>query len=136
MKKGKLVKPKFPIEYRILITPRYKEREKEMVTAVVMRTVNEFTNFRYEIVVEPKLEDHLLRLNIHGLRAPQVTLPGSGPAIFEVEYNNLHGMYDVVVSKLDREENAFSVNISNDNIVVEKSPRKKFVEIVTNEIDW
>ena len=136
MNKGKRVKPKFPIEYRVLITPRFKERETEPVTMIALRTVNEFTNFRYEIVVLPEISDHTIKLNIHGLRAPQVSLPGSGPAIFETEYNNLDGIYDVVVSKPDHEENNFSVSISKDHIIVEKSPRNKFVEIVTSEEEW
>ncbi len=136
MKKGKRVKPKFPIEYRVLVMPRYKEREKETVTVIALRTVHEFTNFRYEIVVDPKLVERTIRLNIHGLRAPQVTLPGSGPAIFETEYSNLHGTYQIVVSKLDREENVFCVNISDKTIVVEQAPEEKFVEMVTSEPEW
>ncbi len=136
MKKGKRVKPKFPIEYRVLVMPRYKEREKETVTVIALRTVNEFTNFRYEIVVDPKLIDHTIRLNIHGLRAPQVTLPGSGPAIYETEYPNLHGTYRIVVSKLDREENVFCVFISENKIVIEQTPEEKFVEMVTSEQEW
>lgn len=136
MKKGKRVKPKFPIEYRVLITPFYKEREKETVTRVALRTVNEFTNFLYEIVVHPELSDRTIRLNIHGLRAPQVTLPGTGPAVYETEYKDLDGSYEVVVSKLDREENSFTVQISKDGVVVEKSPKIKFSEIVTNAEEW
>ena len=136
MKKGKRIKLKFPIEYRLLITPKYKEREKETVTLVALRTVNEFTNFLYEIVVVPEFSDRTLRLNIHGLRAPQVTLPGSGPAKFRSEYNNLHGRYTVIVSKLNREENSYEVSVSKESVVIEKSPRKKFVDLVTNEDEW
>lgn len=136
MKKGKRIKPKFPIEYRVLITPRYKEREKTVVTRVALRTVNEFSNFRYEIVVAPELQDRSLRLNIHGLRAPQVSLPGSGPAVYETEYPDLHGEYDIVVSKLDREENTFGVTITDQHVTLERSPRKKFVEVVTEESEW
>jgi hypothetical protein len=136
MKKGKRVKPVFPIEYRLLITPAYKEREKEIVTRLVLHTVKEFTNFRYEIVVEPKLTDHTLRLKIHGLRAPQVTLPGSGPATYETEYRNLNGQYSIVVSKLDREENSFDVAISDNRIIVEAAPEQRFIEIITSEEEW
>ncbi len=136
MKKGKRVKPKFPIEYRVLITPQYHEREKETFTLIALRTVSEFTNFRYEIVVHPSIEDHTIRLNIQGLRAPQVSLPESGPAVFETEYNNLSGQYDVIISKLGREENVFSISISDAQVIVEKSPRKKFVEVVTTRDEW
>src|SRR5436309_13245213 len=130
MKKGKRVKPKFPIEYRLLITPRFKDREKVIVTHVELRTVNEFTSFHYEIVVKPDLAGTVLRLNIHGLRAPQVSLPGSGPATFAIEYPNLKGHYTVIVSKLDHEENTFFVDISPGGVIVKKSPQSKFVDVV------
>ena len=136
MKKGKRIKPKFPIEYRLLITPKYNERKKETVTLVALRTVNEFSNFRYELVVEPELTNNTLRLHIHGIRAPRLTLPESGPATFQMEYTNFKGIYTVIVTKLDQEENTFSVRISNENVTLEQSPNKMFVEIVTNEEDW
>lgn len=136
MKQGKRVKPKVPIEYRVLIAPRYKERQKETVTIIALRTVNEFTNFHYEIVVSPEISDHTIKLNILGLRAPQITLPGSGPATFEAEYKNLNGQYNIIISKLDRAENHFSVVISNERITVEESPKNTFVEIVTSEKEW
>ncbi len=136
MKKGKRIKPRFPIEYRVLITPKYKEHEKTIVTRVALRTVNEFSNFRYEIVVVPELQDRSLRLNIHGLRAPQVSLPGAGPAVYETEYADLRGPYEIVISKLDREENSFGVTISDRQVTLERAPKKKFVEVVTDENEW
>ena len=136
MKKGKRVKPKFPIEYRLLITPKQGEREKETVILVALRTVNEFKNFLYEIVVEPRLADRTVRLDIHGLRAPQVTIPGTGPAKFMTEFKDLHGIYSVAVSKPNGEENLYKVNISNTEVIIEESPNKKFVDLVTNEEEW
>ncbi|MBI1806167.1 MAG: hypothetical protein HYR76_03835 [Ignavibacteria bacterium] len=136
MRQGKRVKPKFPIEYRVLITPRFKEQEKEIVTHVAIRTVSEFTSFRYQIVVETNVSDRTIRLSIQGLRAPQVTLPATGPAVFETEFKNLSGTYTVIISKLDRDMNEFSISISDRSVTVKKSPKKKFAEIVTNEEDW
>jgi len=73
---------------------------------------------------------------VRGLRAPQVTIPGSGPAVFRKEFPELFGKYTIIVEKLDDEENAFSVNISKEKVVVEKSPRVRFTDIVTNEEEW
>lgn len=136
MKKGKRVRPVFPIEYRLLVTPRYKEREKHYVALIGLRTVNEFSSFRYEIIVESKLKGKTLRLDVHGLRAPQVTIPGSGPAVFRKEFPDLFGRYTIIVEKLDKEENAFTVNISKEKAVVEKSPKTRFTDIVTSEEEW
>ena len=136
MKQGKRVKPKFLIEYRLLIVPKYKEREEKTVTLFALRTVTEFTSFRYDIVVETELAGRTLRLSIHGLRAPQVSIPGTGPAVFEAEFEKLRGTYAVVVSKLDREENNFSVQISGEKVTVKESPGDTFIELVTNREEW
>jgi hypothetical protein len=136
MKKGKRVKPKFPIEYRVLMTQQRSEREKRMMTLVAIRTTIEFNNFLYEIIVEPILEDRTLHLKIHGLRAPQVTIPGTGPAKYSTTFGDLNGTYAVIIAKPNGEENAFEIHVTNKHIVVEKSPRKRFVDLVTKEEEW
>jgi hypothetical protein len=136
MKKGKRVKPKFPIEYRLLMVRRMSERDKTMETFVALRTTLEFRNFLYEIIVEPIAAEQTLHLKIHGLRAPQVTIPGTGPAKFSATFGDLHGRYEVIITKPNGEENAFTVHIANDHVEVEKGPRKKFADLVTREEEW
>ena len=136
MKKGKRVKVVFPIEYRLLVTPVYKEREKQTVTLFGLRTINEFSNFHYEIIVEPTVADRTIRLDIRGLRAPVVTIPGSGPAVFRHEFPDLHGTYSLIVRKLDKQENSFSINITNERITVKESVDHHFIDVVTNPEEW
>jgi hypothetical protein len=136
MKMGKKIKPVLPIEYRLLISPFYKEREKQTVILIALRTISEFTNFKYEIVVQESIVDKTINLNISGLRAPQVSLPNIGPALFEKEYTSLKGTYNVHVAKLGREMNKFVVDISTKKVVVKQSPKNIFVEIVTNQQDF
>jgi len=136
MKQGKRVKPVFPIEYRLLIMPKYNEREKQFFTYMALRTENEFSSFRYEIVVEPVMTDRVLQFNIHGLRAPQVTIPHSGPAIFETKFTNLHGRYELIVSKPGREKNTFTISVSDKEILLEGNPRNKFVHVTTTEQEF
>ena len=127
---------KHAIEYRLLVTQFYKERENVTVTRLALRTVNEFTNFRYEIVVSSELAGDVLRLRIQGLRAPGLSLPSTGPATSVTEYRELHGTLTIVISKLDQEENEFVVNISGNNVVLKKSPVSGFIELVTEAADW
>ena len=136
MTKGKRVKPVFPIEYRLLMVQKYKEREKKYVTYVGLRTVNEFSSFRYEIIVEPVVSAGIVRLKVHGLRAPQLNLPHAGPAFFEAELPDLRGRHEVIVAKLDGKENAFTVAISERTVVLEREPGEKFVDIVTDPAAW
>jgi hypothetical protein len=136
MKQGKRVKPVFPIEYRLLITPFLKEREEKIVTLMAMRTVNEFSNFQYEISLDSIIQDSIIRFTIRGLKAPQVSIPGTGPAVKKIEFDDLKGKYQVVISKHGKEENIFFVDISKKKVTIVKSPRKKFVELVTDTDSW
>lgn len=123
-------------EYRLLITQQYSERLKMIVSMVALRTVEEFSNFRYEIVVEDSVMSNVLRLDIHGLRTPKQTLPSFGPAEFRKEFPDLKSVQEVIVSKLDGEENVFQVKITKNDVEVLKSPKEHFVELVTNEEVW
>ncbi|MBI5476648.1 MAG: hypothetical protein HY964_07915 [Ignavibacteriales bacterium] len=136
MKQGKRIKPVFPIEYRLLVTPLLKERERKTVTLFAMRTVNEFCNFHYEISLDSVVEERTIRLTIRGLKAPQVSIPDTGPAIKKIEFDNLHGEYKVFISKHGKEENIFSIDVSEKKIKIIKSPKKKFIEIVTESDSW
>jgi hypothetical protein len=99
------------IEYRLLLAQVYDEKVKAVVTEALLRTTTEFTSFTYEIVVEPRLSAHELRLNIQGLRAPQLSMPEVGPALYKTSFPGLRGTYQLVVSKLGRDENVFTVTI-------------------------
>lgn len=122
-----------PIEYRLLITPLYDELTKKSFTIVRLRTAKQFSNFRYQIVVRDEVAEHSLRLGIEGLRAPQPSLPGAGAAEFTKEYPDLKLVKEVIVTKLGGEENVFFVDISHKDVKVLKSPKRKFVEIVSHE---
>jgi hypothetical protein len=136
MKKGKRVKIVVSIEYRLLITPRYKEREKCYVTLIALRTTTEFSSFHYEIIADPVLTGDTLRIPIRGLRAPHLSIPGSGPAVFSREYQGLSGRYTVIVQKLDKEEARFEVELGENSVNVIAAPEKSYIDIVTNESEW
>lgn len=128
--------PKQLYEYILLITPRFNERKKQMVTLVALRTVKEFSNFRYVLVAEARVDDRTLQIDIKGLRAPELTLPNVGPAIFETEFDILDGTYEIVIRKLRKEVNIFRVSISTEQVIVEQSPKMRFIDLVTHMEDW
>ena len=107
-----------------------------MVTYVALRTVKEFTNFKYDLIVETRVEGRKLFLDIHGLRAPELTFPNVGPATFETELEDLRGKFEVAVSKLRKEVNVFQVDISRDNVALEQKPDHGFVDLVTRTEEW
>lgn len=134
-KKGK-VQPKDTYEYVLLIVPRLNERKKRIVTYVALRTVKEFSHFRYQLIVEIRVEKRTLHLDIQGLRPPELTLPDVGPATFETEIDDLHGKVDVVVRRLQKEVNVFHVDISRETVKVGEKPEARFVDLVTRPEDW
>jgi len=136
MKKSKQKPLPFATEYRLLITHKYSPQFKKTVVFVALRTVEEFGNFLYEIVVEDTIEGKRLMLNIHGLRPPRQTLPSFGPAVFKKEFPDLDGIDEVIVAKLDGVENSFQVLLSQDTVLVKKSPKERFVQLVTKEEEW
>jgi len=123
-----------PIEFRLLVVPRYKEREKKFVTVIELQTVQEFSNFRYDIVVQDTVEDDVLYLNIRGLRAPQPIMPAVGPALFRKEYADLVRVRKIIVTKIDGEKNSFLVSISRKDVKVKRNPPEKFVELVPQKM--
>jgi len=125
-----------PFEYVLLIAPKFNERKNKTVTRVAIRTVKEFTNFAYELIVDTRMEDRRLILGIRGLRAPQLTFPAVGPATFESEFDDLLGNYEVAVSKLGKEVNVFRVDIRPENVTLEKKPAAGFVDVVTRPEEW
>ncbi len=136
MKKGKRVKVVFPIEYRLLILPITRERKQEKVTFFGLRTINEFSSFHYDIIVEPSVSGSTIRLDIRGLRAPQVSIPGSGPAVFKKEFPGLRGTYTLIIKKLEKAEDTYTIAITPDKVVVKGVPEKRFCDVVTIAEEW
>lgn len=120
---------KTEVEYRLYIFPKYDELKKKVATVFHLETMEEFSNFNYVIIVKEKVQGKTIQFDIHGLKTPKIALPAFGPATFTQEYENLHGRYNFLITKLDGEANEFELNISKKEITVEKSPRRKFVEI-------
>ena len=135
-KRGKREKPVLGAEYILLVTPYINPRTGEKVTLIGLRTVREFTNFRYDLVVQPNLDGRTLTLLIQGLSAPELTLPAMGPAEFRLERKDLEGTYDVVVSKHNKMFDSYTVRVTPAEVKVEKVPGERFSEIVTRIEDW
>jgi hypothetical protein len=136
VKQGKREKPVLPREYLLLVTPHVNERTGEKVTLVALRTVTEFVNFRYDLIVRPTLDGRTLKLLIQGLGAPEMTLPAMGPAQFRLEWKDLSGRYDIVLSKHNKQFDSYRVNVSPAGVTVEQRPEERFSEIVTRIEDW
>jgi len=136
VKRGKRVKPEVPVEYVLMVTPHVNERTKEKVTLIALRTMNEFTAFRYELVVDPAVDGRKITLLIQGLRAPELTLPAMGPAEFRYELPDLRGTYEIVVSKHGKAADTYGVDVGAGGVKILSVPEPRFSEIVNNKDDY
>ena len=133
-----MAKAKHPptLDYRLLITPRFNEREQRYVTLLLLETTQFFSAFAYELSVLEQRGKGTLQLTILGLKAPQLSLPRVGHAQFRKEYEDLHGVYEVTIKGLDEKTNTFSLRISEKQVELLKAPPKKFVDLFVEESRW
>jgi hypothetical protein len=121
------------VEYRMLIQPTFDETLKKAGTLFLIETVKLFSNFSYEIVVKDVMERKVLNWSLHGLRAPELSMPASGAAIFRKVYFGLKGKYSFVLRKIDGEENTFDLRILASSVSVTEKPQEPFVTVYTSE---
>jgi hypothetical protein len=114
-------------EYVLRIFRHKDERTNKKSIVFTVETVNVFTNFKYEVLLEENLSGKELTLKILGLHAPAMLMPGKGPAIGRREFVGLRGAYTVHVSKMGKEFNDFLVDISSKEISIKDDPDKSFI---------
>lgn len=125
-----------PIEYRLLVTPEYDELQQRQLLLVCIRTIKEFSSFRYELAVTDTLDGATLKLNIVGLRAPKTNIPRIGFAMFEKLYEQPASIKKIVILKMDKKENSFTLRTTKLRTIVKELPERPFIEIVTSKQDW
>jgi len=129
-------KEKTDPEYRLLVAPHLAERTLQYVTRVILETTRTFATFRYELSVEENIDAESISLAILGFKTPHLTLPAAGPARFQKDYEWLKGTYTIHIKGIDGRENSFSLRITPKKVELVKSPRKPFVQVVTDASRW
>lgn len=130
MRKKKTVEP----EYSLNIFRVKDERLKKKRLVLLVRTIKEFTSFRYEILLQDRLHDNKIELRILGLHAPELLMPGTGPALARREYDDLRGSYELTVTKLDGESNHFSLEFTSRDIAIKPTALHPFILVSTEPV--
>lgn len=123
-------------EYRLLVTPQFDERRQQHTTLFLLETVQYFASFQYELSVRHEVSGKTISIHVLGLKAPQLSLPASGHASFEHQYDNLNGTYELAVKGIDGRINVFSIKITSKKVQLLEAPTEKFVEVVVDEKVW
>jgi hypothetical protein len=63
-------------------------------------------------------------------------MPEVGPALYTAAFPGLRGTFDLVVSKLGKDENTFVIFINERSIEVKERPKKRFLDVVTDRAEW
>jgi hypothetical protein len=129
MKRKKLKPKKTTFEYLLIVSQKYDELKKKQFSLFRLQTVQEFTNFRYELVVEEEIRPGEIKYKIVGIDTPQLLIPGGGNAFHEKSYTQLSGEYKIEIVNLDGISNIFTIKISKDKIKLVDSQQKSFVDI-------
>ena len=120
-------------EYLLRVFPVYADTEQEYRTVVLLQTVREFASFRYELGTEETKSDHGIRFRVTGLKAPQLSLPGNGPAFMRREYQGLNGDLTITIEGLDGKTNTFEFAVSERSVTLINAPADPFVNVHTTE---
>lgn len=114
-------------EYLLRIYPHLDERTNENSVVLAIETLEIFTSFRYEILLEDKREGNTIELTIVGLHAPAMLMPGKGPARGSRSYTGLKGRYTIRINRMDKEINEFQVEFTAKKIKILDNPNKSFI---------
>lgn len=121
-------------EYRLTITPLYRENDHEYRTVVLLQTTREFASFRYELNVHEEALDRSIHYRVKGLKAPLLSMPGSGPAFFQREYGAPRGPFRISIEGLDHMTNVFDFDFGEGRVRLVQSPPKPFVAVTTEPL--
>lgn len=130
MKQKKIRLKPAAYEYLLTVSQKYDEVKNKYFTLIRLQTVQEFTNFKYELTVEEESERYKIRYKLLGINTPKLLIPGGGPAVYEKTYEQLTGEYEIEVVNLDGEINLFKIKFLKNKILLFKEQQKSFIDIL------
>ena len=119
-------------DYTLNIFHHFDEKTKRNITVFLVQTTRIFVNFRYEILLADEMVNKEIRLHIKGLHVPELLMPQTGPAQGRRDYEQLDGLYRLILTKQDNTISEFSIHISPEFIEIKERPKTSFI-IVAND---
>lgn len=130
MKQKKIKIKPAAYEFLLTVSHKYDDIKNKYLTLIRLQTVQEFTNFKYELAVEEESERYKIRYKLLGINTPKLLIPGGGPAVYEKTYEQLTGEYEIEVVNLDGEINIFKIKFLKNKILLLKEKQKSFIDIL------
>lgn len=118
------------LDYRLRVSPVFNEREQKHKTAFILETTQSFASFVYDISVKEHIDGNAIHWKVQGLKPPHLSIPASGHAKFEREYDALNGTYVFTIESIDGRSNSFTFRFAKHKVQLLNAPREKFTELV------
>jgi hypothetical protein len=99
-------------EYRLVFTPITDPHSHSPAMRVSLETAQAFAAFRYGLSVLETQKGTHIQYTVRGLSAPDLRLPGAGPAGFVREYDSLWGTCTFEVLGLDGTASSCTVRLT------------------------
>jgi hypothetical protein len=106
------------VEYHLAIRMVLDEATRKHGLIFLLETIKQFGNFNYEIAVDEVFDGKTLFWTLHGLKAPELSMPSSGSAQFRKVHYDLPGRFHFVLRKTDGSEGAFDCETRGPRIAI------------------
>jgi len=100
----------------------------------VVQTTKVFVSFRYDILLEVSVEKRAITVAIKGLHAPELLMPGSGPAYGLARMKGASGHYELNVIKQDKTVHTFDIDIGEKDVTILRNLPASFVVLSTDAV--
>ncbi len=122
-------------EYLLRVFHHLDNRTKRNTVVFQVETLKIFKHFNYEVLINDRMEHALIELNILGIHAPLMVMPGTGPAKGRKEYSNLRGTYTVRVAKPNRVSEVLRIRFTKNSITIVEPPPKGFLLVSADSME-
>lgn len=116
-------------EYRLNIFRGTDPKTRQEGWIFYVRTVKEFVSFNYEILLTATVQGREITLQISGIHAPLMVMPGVGPAKGTALLKDIQGPYDLIVKKLNKEVTSFAITLGDDRVSLDRTPPHPFIQV-------
>ena len=116
--------------YRLGVSSVVDGQERKTKTRFLLETSQLFASFVYDLSVLEQRKGNHLRFKVLGLKPPQLSIPSSGHARFERDYEDLAGTFDITIESMDGSTNTFKLRSSPTKIELVCAPKEAFTELI------
>jgi hypothetical protein len=130
MKRKKIKPKKKAFEFLFTIFPTYDELNKIDLITIQIQTVQEFTNFRYELQVKETFNEDGMNFQIKGIKTPDLLIPSGGPAVFSQTYQRFEGEKQLSIVNMEGTVNSFKLKFLKNKILLSEDRDQSFIDVV------